>query len=291
MTAQSLADSIDGLIIEANGIYATQIIRVQAKLYSDLTTILKFVDLDDQGYIKQNSGNRAILREAQNQFDKTIQSSVYQSALETHLQVIPAIDDLNNAYFESISSAFKPNRAFIQSLQRQTIESVNSLILQDGLGAQVKIPLNNILQQNVNTGGSFSGMLDQVRTFIKGNEELQGKLLSYSRNIVSDTLFQYARAYQNSVTNDLGLVFFRYIGGIIEKSREFCRDRNGGYFHQKEIESWANLQWQGKNPLTSKSSIFVLIGGFSCRHQLIPVSEIIVPKEDINRAKELGFIK
>lgn len=290
MTPSKLADSIEGLIVAASETYAAQLIKVQSKLYDDLVTILKLIETDDSGYIKQNAGNRAILRAAQNQFDKTIQNSVYQSALEQHLSVIPVIDDLNTTYFESISSAFKPNRVFIQQLQTQTIESVNSLVLQDGLAAQVKIPLNQILSQNVNTGGSFSGMLEQVRTFVKGDENLQGKLLSYSRNIVSDSLFQYARAYQQSVTADLKLDWYRYVGGLMDTSRPFCRDRNGGYFTHKEIESWASLEWAGKNNLTTESSIFILAGGFSCRHSIIPVSESIVPAEDILRAKELGFI-
>lgn len=290
MTASKLADSIEGLIVAANETYAAQLIKVQGKLYDDLTTILKFIEVDDQGYIKQNAGNRAILRSAQNQFDKTIQNSVYQSALESHLSVIPVIDDLNTTYFESISSAFKPNRVFIQQLQNQTIESVNQLVLQDGLAAQVKIPLNQILSQNVNTGGSFSGMLEQVRTFTKGNADLDGRLLSYSRGIVRDALFQYARAYQNSVTADLKLNWFRYVGGLIDTSRPFCRERNGHFYTQKEIESWASLEWAGKNPLTTESSIFVVVAGFNCVHQLIPVSEIIVPAEDLERAKELGFL-
>ena len=289
MTASNLADQIEGLIVEANGVYAGRILSVQTKLYNDLVTILRFVDLDDQGYIKQNAGNRAILREAQNQFDKTINASGYQSALENHLKVIPAIDDLNNSYFESISSAFKPNRVFIQQIQTQTIETVNSLILQDGLAAQIKLPLNQILQQNINTGGSFSGMLNQVKTFIEGDEKIDGRLVSYSKGILHDTLFQYARAYQNSVTNDLKLVWYRYVGGVMDKSRPFCIDRNGGYFIQKEIESWADESWAGKNPLTTKSSIFILCGGYSCRHSMIPVHESIVPAEDKRRAEELGF--
>lgn len=290
MTASKLADQIEGLIVEANGVYAGRILSVQTKLYNDLVTILRFVDIDDQGYIKQNAGNRAILREAQNQFDKTINASGYQSALENHLKVIPAIDDLNNAYFDSISSAFKPNRVFIQQIQTQTIETVNSLILQDGLAAQIKLPLNQILQQNINTGGSFSGMLNQVKTFIEGDEKIDGRLVSYSKGILHDTLFQYARAYQNSVTNDLKLVWYRYVGGVMDKSRPFCIDRNGGYFIQKEIESWADESWAGKNPLTTKSSIFILCGGYSCRHSMIPVHESIVPAEDKRRAEELGFV-
>lgn len=290
MSAAELADKIEGLIIEANGKYASRIIAVQNKLYADLVTILKFVDLDDQGYIKQNAGNRAILRTAQEQFDKTIRSSTYQYALEQHLNVIPVIDNLNTEYFESISSAFKPNRVFISSLQKQTIETVNTLILQDGLSAQIKLPLNQILQQNINTGGSFTGMLNQVKTFIQGNENLDGRLLSYSKTILHDTLFQYARSFQNSVTEDLGLVWYRYVGGIMDKSREFCIERNGGYFHQKEIESWADLEWKGKNNLTTKSSIFIFCGGHFCRHELIPVHESIVLLEDKRRVEELGFI-
>ena len=290
MTASKLADSIEGLIIASSETYAGALVKVQSKLYNDLVEILRFVDVDDNGYIKQNAGNRAILRTAQSQFDKTIQGSVYQSALETHLSVIPVIDELNTTYFESISSAFKPNRVFIQQLQAQTIESINSLILQEGLAAQVKIPLNQILSQNVNTGGSFSGMLEHVRTFVKGDDTLDGRILSYSRGIVKDALFQYARAYQNSVTVDLKLEWFRYVGGLIDTSRPFCIERNGHYYTQKEIEGWASLEWKGKNPLTTESSIFVLCGGFSCLHQLIPVSEAIVPAEDISRAKELGFI-
>lgn len=290
MTPKALAEKIDGLIVDADATFARRAASVQAKLYSDLSTVLKFVDLDENGYIKQNAGNRQVLRAGQKQFDDTIQKSGYQGAVEGALRTIPAIDSANEAYFESVASAFKPNRQFIASIQNQAIETVNSYLLQDGLRAQVKIPLDQILNQNINTGGSFSGMLEQVRTFVKGNEDLDGRLLSYSRGILKDTLFQYARAYQNSVTDDLGLVWYLYSGGIMDKSRPFCIARFGKYFHQKEIESWASLEWAGKNPLTTKSSIFMLLGGFNCAHQAIPVHESIVPAEDIARAREAGYL-
>lgn len=290
MTPQQVATSIEGLIISANETYATQIIRVQNRLYNDLVTILKFVETDPEGNILQNAGNRAILRAAQNQFDRTILNSPYQDAVENHLKVIPKIDELNAAYFEAVSSAFKPNRVFIKQLQASTIETINSYILQDGLAAQVKIPLNEILNQNINAGGSFSGMLKQVETFVKGNEKVEGRILSYARNRVKDTLFQYARAYQNSVTADLKLVWYLYAGGLIDTSRPFCVARAGRYFHEAEIKSWAPLQWSGKDNLTTESSIFILVGGHACTHQLIAVHDSIVPPEDIERARAEGFI-
>lgn len=283
MTPEKLAESIEGLIISENTIYAGRVAIVEGKLYNDLVTILKLVDVDEQGYIKQNAGNRSILRSAQKQFDETITNSGYQSAVESHLSVIPKVDALNEAYFEAISSAFKPNRQFIASLQANTIETINQYILQDGVAAQVKIPLNEILNQNINSGGQFSGMLKQLRTFIEGAPGAEGRLVSYSKQILRDTLFQYARSYQQSVTADLKLEWYLYAGGLMDKSRPFCIEHAGKYYHQKEIESWASLQWQGKNPLTTSSSIFVYVAGFNCSHQLIPVSDFVVPRADLDR--------
>src|ERR1043165_1781449 len=199
MSAQSTAEKIEGLVIAGTDKFAPKVIAVQDKLYSDLTTILKFLELDESGYIKQTAGNRQILRAAQKQFDETIQNSGYQDAVEQQIRMIPRIDALNAAYFETISSAFKPNRQFIASLQAQSIQTVNTYMLQDGLITQIRVPLNEILSQNINTGGSFSGMLEQLRTFIKGGattdgRQLDGRLLSYSRGILRDTLFQYSRS-------------------------------------------------------------------------------------------------
>lgn len=290
MTPQQLANQIDGLIISANDVYAARIVRVQSKLYNDLVTILKFIETDADGNILQNAGNRAILRASQNQFNKTIQESNYQAAVEDHLKVIPKIDDLNAAYFESVSSAFKPNRIFVKQLQAQAIETVNSFVLQDGLAAQVQLPLNQILNQNINAGGSFSGMLKQIETFVKGNDQIEGRLLSYTRTYLRGTLFNYHRAYQQSITADLKLEFYLYAGGLMDKSRPFCIERSGNYYHHKEIEKWASLSWQGKDNLTTESSIFILAGGHNCTHSIIPVHKSIVPTEDIARAREKGFI-
>jgi hypothetical protein len=87
----------------------------------------------------------------------------------------------------------------------------------------------------------------------------------------------------------LGLEFYLFSGSPLDKSRPWCLDRKGQYFHEKEIESWANEDWKGKNPLTTKSSIFILVGGFNCTDQLIPVHISIVPKDELQRAIDLGF--
>lgn len=282
MSAQELSDSLDEMIIAAITSYEKSIIRVQNQIYDAFVLKLKELELDSQGYIKQNSVNRRILREIYDEFDNVVSKSQYQPALESYLRVIPKINKLSTLYFQSVNSDFTPNKNFLKSLQAQTIKTVNDLILQDGLRAQVKIPLNQILEQNISSGGSYSGMLEQVKNFVKGGEN-EGRLLKYARTYTTDALFNYSRAFMEAVTADLKLDWYVFSGGIIDKTRSFCEQRTGKFFHRKEIESWADLTWKGRDPLTTKSSIFILLGGFNCRHSLIPVSESIVPQDDISR--------
>ena len=292
MSPGTVADKIDGLIGASNDAFIKEVGAVQEGLYKNLITVLKGIEIDGQGYITQSVGNRRILGEAISAIDESFgDNSAYHRAVSEHIQTIPEIDKLNQAYFETISPGFQPNRVFIKNLQKNIISNLESNLLNDGLQVAIKNPLVDILNRNVSVGGSYSGFLQEVRGFIIGEPDREAKLLKYSRTYLTDALFQYARAYQESVTNDLGLDWYNYNGGLIKDSREFCRDRAGGYFHRKEIESWASLDWQGKNSATTKSSIFVFVGGWACRHSLIPVHISVVPAIDVDRARELGFMQ
>lgn len=294
MTPEQLAAEIENLIVGSTENFSASIIRAQNRLYNRIIAVLKDLELDADGYIKQSSVNRRILREAQDVFDTLIQDPVYRSAVNSQMKIIPKIDASNTKYFVAISRVFSPGRNFIKDLQKQVIRDVNSNLLNEGLIVNVKQPLNSILSQNVNSGGNFAGFTDQVRNFIKGGEA-DGRLLRYVKTYISDTLFAYARTWQEAVTTDLDLEFYLYSGGLTAAgkgsggSRDFCIERAGNYYHRKEIESWAELSWQGKNPNTTKSSIFSLLGGFNCRHSVIPVSDTIVPKEVIQRARDEGY--
>lgn len=285
MSARQLAEEIETLVAEAMEASGIAIDDFQKTLYNRLLRILKDLELDADGYIKQTNVNRRVLYDAENFIYENLPGKDLTGIVTQALKVIPGMDALNTEYFTGVSTSFSPNRAFVKSLQSQTIRSIESNLLQDGLTATIRTPLVNILYQNVNSGGQFSGFLQQLRDFIQGNEEVEGRLYSYSRTFLSDALFDYSRAYQQSMAADLGLKWYSYNGGVMDKTRPFCGERDGNLYHQSEIEKWAELDWKGKRPGTTKSSIFVYCGGYNCKHSPIPVSETIVPKEDLERIK------
>lgn len=288
MRPVEVAEAIEQEIIGITDKFSTQIIEFEAHVYGRLLSTIKELDLDNDGYILQNTKNRKILAAAENVLDTFLPGDQLASVISNTLSVIPKLDAINNEYFGSISDTFTPNRNFIKSLQAQTIESIEANLLSDGLTAQVKNPIIDILNRNINSGGKFTGFVDELKMFVRGDNQVEGRILRYSRNYLRDALFQYSRTYQQATTRDLDIEFYIYAGGLIDSSRPFCIDRAGNYYHQKEIESWASLKWAGKNPLTTESSIFTLAGGYSCAHSLIPVSINIVPDDVIHRNIDNG---
>lgn len=283
MTPETLARAIETLILNADNRYVSAIGRVQRDLYNQLTVILTELELDADGYIKQSAANRKVLTTADKKINEVFSSSIYTTAVSNYVSVVPKVDLQNVKYFTAIDEGFKPNKLFLKNLQTDTIATIEKYVLQDGLQSQVINPLSQILNQNVNSGGRFSGFLDQIRTYILGNDKVEGRAMSYTRTYLRDSLFTYSRTFQQSITNDLGLEFYLYSGGIIDKTRPFCAERNGNYYSHKEIEAMAGLDWQGKKQGTTESSIFLFAGGWNCGHQIIPVSKLIVPQEVIDR--------
>jgi hypothetical protein len=281
MSAQQLAEEIETLIMSGIDVFADETIRLQDLVYNRLVNSLRGLELDADGFILQNNANRKILYEAGGVVDDLLPGQSLTKTVSDVLALIPQIEALNAEYFGGISSSFKLNRSFLSLLQSQTIEKIEGTLLQDGLRFSINGPLKDILNQNINTGGQFSGMLEQVRNFIKGDETLDGRLLSYSRGILRDTLFDYSRAFQNAVTADLKLEYFMYAGGVMDKTRPFCLERYGRYFHESEIKKWADQEWEGKRRGTTESSIFVFCGGYNCAHSMIPVHKSIVPKSEL----------
>lgn len=282
-----LGQKIESIIDNADSNFFRSVGITQQKIYDSFIELFRKLEVDSDGYIIPNAYNRSLFTKSSQVFNQAINRSGYNDAVNEFVGTISELDTANQDYFSSISDLFKPNRAFITSLQTQTISSLESAILNDGLKANIKTPLMNIISQNINSGGSYSGFLEQLRSNIIGMEN-EGKLLRYSRSILNDALFQYSRSYQQSVTDDIGLEFYLYSGGITKDTRDFCAEHSDQFYHQLEVEAWADEDWQGKIPGTTASSIFMFAGGYQCRHSIIPVDISIVPKEDVQRNIDNG---
>ena len=115
---------------------------------------------------------------------------------------------------------------------------------------------------------------------IEGDQNNLGALQKYHRNFTYDLYSQIDRATAKTYADDLGFEFAIYEGGLIETSREFCKDHNGNVYHKSEIEDF--------DPKVAKQpdyNPFTDLGGYGCRHHLnwIPTSLALAMRPDASK--------
>jgi len=289
MSPDKLSAKVDAVIASFESRFASQVDKTQVALFDEIQVLLNKLELNADGTIKPSQANRKILARADQAMERALNQSGYYASLNGTATSINGLTAANSAYFKTLVDGFKPNAQYIKNLQGQTITQLEGMLANEGLEAAVKAPIRNILSQNINTGASYKDLLKQLRTFIVGDAELDGKLKSYSGQIVTDSLFNFSRGFQEAVSANSGLQFILYSGHAIKDSREFCLARKGKYFHKREVEQWASLSWAGKRQGTTSSTIFIYAGGYRCSDMIIYVSELIVPPEVIERAKAAGY--
>ncbi len=294
MTPRDLSTKVDTIISRFEESFGKQVNTTQKALFDQMQILLNKLDLNTDGTIIQNQSNRKILAKADEYYNAAFNQSGYYEALNKSPNTIASLTGANSQYFTEVVDGFTPNAQYIKNLQNQTVAQMESLLANEGLEVQMKKPILDILNQNINSGASLSDVTAQLREFILGSDKLEPTLARYSKQIANDTLFNYSRSMQEAISEQAELKWYVYSGGIIEDSRSFCVSKSGKYYPKEEVEKWAKQNWEGKRKGTTSSTIFIYAGGYFCKHQLIAVSEAVVPNTNkdakkLNKnAKEVG---
>lgn len=267
---------------------------IQKQIASEIELFVK--DLDIKGdTVVSNVKNLRKIAAFKDKLYSIIQNSEYGDRVNDFIDSFNTVADLQNTYFESISDKFKPTK-LLEEIKAQSIGATIDALTENGLNANLINPIHNILLTNSTTGGSWSEMAQQLRTFITKTDSGVGQLERYTKQITTDTLNQFSGQYMDAVTNDLSLSWYMYDGAIIGTSRPFCEacvkkkyihrdefakliegdfpefDAAGGVIYDKT--GLPSGMIEGTNP----SNLVVYRGGYNCGHSLIPVSDAVVPQ-------------
>ena len=274
--------------------FSKNVVTRQKNMYSTIFKTIKNLETDEAGNILTTNKNLKLLRTVRGDIKKTIITPQYKKDLNKFLGGFEELKTINDTYYKAIASGtLNANKQVFNEVKNFSIEATKNSLLDSGITQEIIKPVENILSQNVTSGGSFQDMTEALRQDILGDSQRLGKLERYSKQITTDSLNQFNANYNETVSKDLGLEFYYYNGAVKETSRTYCVDRvNGGrYFHKKEVEQSANEEWAGKIPNTNSSNIFIYRGGYNCGHQWLAVDTIAVPKSARDRAENEGYYK
>ena len=148
--------------------------------------------------------------------------------------------------------------------------------------SNIKQPIKDALLQYIAGGGRYKDFKDTVKEILT-TKKIEGNIDTIAREYA----FQYRRQQGQILATKLNVKYFLYFGTEIETSRCFCRKRKGNIYTKQEIESWSDLDWNGKIKGTNKTTIFQNAGGWLCRDDILPVSEDRALREGFNKYNQV----
>lgn len=260
---------------------------LQGRLATRIAGILGDLDVRG-GTILPTEANIARLSEVMQAIEAGFVDDQYERAVRDYLRTFDKLTT-NTATWANELGRFSPDLLTSLSRQYKTI-AAEYLLNAQSFSLTMLNPIAQEVAGYIATGGRYRDLVDSVSTIVTGGGEADGALLGNARTAVNDLVSVYERTATSVAAEAVGADFFLYQGRPIDTTRPFCRDRANKYYHRREIAGWADEDWNGKMAGTTSTTIFQYLGGYNCRHVLVPVRQDLVPAADLHRMREKGYI-
>jgi hypothetical protein len=129
------------------------------------------------------------------------------------------------------------------------------------IGAEYTDAIAKEVYQNTLTGRSFADSVNTIK------QVAGGEMARYAKQQVHDSLMQFDAAINVSIGKEAGAKKWKYVGSLIETSRQFCKDHEGEVMDDEKIEQLWGTSWAGK----AAGDPFIVRGGYNCGHRFRPV--------------------
>ena len=274
--------------------------KAQRDAWRKLGPLLAEMDVDATGNIRQTEDNIRRIGLITEELNKVLAGGEYKDAVQSFLASIDEGVQLTDEIAKKINTSFEPDNVQRQLLAISKQNAINAFF-GSGLKENVTQPFLEQLTANVAARAPLNQAVKALQGVIEGTETTDGRLLANVRTTANTAQAIADRSYAAAVNEELGIEYFQYLGGEIPTTRPFCEHREGAIFHRKEIEAWGdgknsagindirNGTWDGRIDGTDSRSIFTFVGGWNCRHFLVPVIKQKVPPSVIARAKSEGY--
>ncbi len=259
--------------------FSSSMVKIQRGKFNDIISLLDELEFSS-GSVVLNNANLLRIEQIVDGIDEVLTGDEFQKAVKGLLEEFDTQAAINYKYFEGVDPDFAIPQIADAILKEQKRGAVLNLL--NSTDQYLTNPMREALSNGVISGASRKELISTFRTLIQGDPDTVGRLERATRQIVSDSFALTDRAITHEVAEQLNMKWFLYTGGMMDTTRTFCKHRNGKFFSKKTVQSWGSQTWGGQMKGTNEKTIFVVAGGYNCQHSILPVSEAVVPKDQLN---------
>ncbi len=254
-----------------------------------LSAIIDTLEVED-GKLKFSRKNKRFLAKL-NEMQSSIRSSTFSNVIARLQENISHIISENIVYYGVIT----PDKKLFKATTENISEVVNSRLglKKDGSlekegwmqgmldSPEVAKTIKDYAHQAITSRSGFESFRKGLKELIEGSEGKLGAFERYFRNYAYDVYSQVDALQNKLMAEDLGLVYFRYIGSVVKASRAFCLRKKNRVFHIDDTKSWGDEPDNIAKPPNYDPLIHR--GGYGCIDKIVYISE--------EMAKALGYGK
>ena len=291
---------IDG----ASASFDSVVTKTEKKIFDSAVALIQKLDVDKTtGQIKQTTANLKLLSDIKARLAQiATKDKAYLQGVKDLAKMFDVIYKQQAAFYSTNFAQKTLNdkaKAKYEAMKRVAVETTIDGLTGAGLQSNVLDPLSKTLLRAVTSGAKYSDLIDELRKQLTSlDADNQSDLAKYAKTYATTALTQYAGQNNRLFTDDLGAVWFRYVGSEIETTREFCHHLTAKeYIHISEFPDIlkGRIEYDGEvhqckmNPKTglpyglidgtTTDNFQVNVGGWNCRHQLVPIAKEAVPKD------------
>jgi len=271
---------------------------IEKDIAAKVTQIIGKLELRN-GSIKPSVKNLRLLKELRKEIQKILNGGKYNLAFENLEKSLNTITVANERYFSAMVTEFTAP-AVLNEVKAVTLTELTESLKGSGINSNVVDGMLDIIKNDILGGANFYDLNKSLKEFIISEPDIPSRLARWSKQVVTDTVHQYSATYQQIVTEDLGLEWFEYVGGLVGDSRCTCvKLVKKRFIHKSEIPAILNGNIDGEHceiydktglpqgmiAGTNKDNFQILRSGYNCRHLMPAVSKERVPLEIRNKIK------
>lgn len=274
----------------------TGVENTEKELLKEVTKLINQLELNPNGTIKLSNANIIKSEEIINSLRNVMFEGDYLKSVREFADQFDTQAQLTKDVFKKTLPNFSDKELFnsvTSAAKRRAIDQLGN----NAITSQFLNPLKQTIQSGVAVEGSIPELIESLSIQIVGDKEIEGQLLNWTKQTAHDNFAIADREVTRAVSEDMGVEWWRYVGGLLESSRCFCVKRNGKVFSKDQIEFWGRTPglWAktgncehggGRIKGTNENSIWTFLGGYRCNHSLIPIDESDI-KGTIKASKEI----
>ena len=277
------------------------ITKTEQKIFDSAVELIKKLDVDAYGNIKMSTANLKVLSDIKSRLSQIAsKDKAYLQGVKELAASFDSIYKSQTVYYAKHFAEKTLNdkaKSKYEAMKRVAVTTTIDGLTGAGLQSNVLDPLAKTLLRAVTSGAKYADLVNELRNQLMTTDTGEGSLAKYAKTYATTALTQYAGQNNRLFTDDLGAEWFQYVGSEIETTREFCHHLTAKEFiHVSEIPDILSgkIEYDGKvhqckmNPKTdlpygliegtTPENFQVNVGGWNCRHQLVPVAKEAVPQ-------------